>query len=138
MPPGNVDTIKSSVVDMQRFEIVKTGTAKWPALSVPNPGAGTWGNGQAITTIAHDLNYIPVILAYCQIVTLNKTYPVPLTIYNAPATNNAGWGNLEAWADVNNFYLASEITAFGGAYAFTANDFQCQYYLMKTKSKRVR
>lgn len=131
----STDVIKSPI-NLDQFEVIKSGNTFFPALSVSNPGAGLYGTGSATTTIAHNLGYTPVILAFAQIVSSGKSYPVPLSIYSGSGATGL-FHNFECYADATNFYLFCNPIVYGQTVSIAAIDYQCQYYLLKEKTKRA-
>jgi hypothetical protein len=137
-----VDTLRSSI-NYDRFEIAKTGNSFWPSVSVVGGGAGGWGSGEAVTTIAHGLGFTPVIVAYVQELGTNITqnFVVPSFSYFGLGTS-ALWINLQIATDATNIYVITDLATFGvtGTSSFlggAAGGFICQYYLLSERIKRV-
>lgn len=135
----SVDSIKESI-NLDRFEIVKTGNSFWPSLSISSPGAGGFATGEFTTTIAHGLGYIPSVVAYVQETgaLITDNYIVPsFSIFGL--TDIALWITLQVATDATNLYIITDIMVYGTGTTFNggaAGGFICQYYLMKERIRR--
>lgn len=136
------DSIKSSI-DFDRFEIVKTGNSFWPTLAVAGGGAGGFASGEAVTTVAHGLGFIPTVVAFIQELGVSVT-----DNFNAPGFSYFGngtsalWINFQLSTDANNLYVITDMMTYGVTGTSTLNGgaaggFICQYYLLKERVKRT-
>lgn len=137
-----VDTYKSPI-NYDRFEIVKTGNSFWPSLDVVGGGAGGFGSGEAMTTVAHGLGFTPVIVAFVQElgVAVTDNFVVPSFSYFGLGTS-ALWINFQVAADTNNFYIITDMMTYGVSGTShinggAAGGFICQYYLLAERVKRT-
>lgn len=133
----NTQTIKSSI-DLDEFEIVKSGNAQFPVLQVLDPGAGKYRAGEAITTVAHNLGYTPAFIVNISLWPgSGSTYS-----YTCPYQENVldpsfgAWTLLQAYTDQTNLYLLTDYMVYHTQTNGTSG-FIAQYFLLKEKVKRA-
>lgn len=134
---GNVSTIRTPI-NLDTFEIVRTGHGAFPALSVPGLGAGQYNSGEAVTTIAHGLGYTPALFVNIAVASGSLTQGLPCPYLNNNLATSAGiWGILQAYADQNNVYLLSDLMTYNANGVVAANFYIAEFFLLKERIKRI-
>lgn len=111
------------------FKIAKEGFLESPAMSLSDPGVGTYNNTAASTFALHNLNFIPAILVY--LAQSGQPY-IPLPYTSVVASGTAGrWFTLSVSVDSTSVYFTTEVTVLHQNFTITAGEFTAKYYLLQ-------
>lgn len=112
------------------FTIVQSGIGNSPSVSVSDPGAGLWvSSGLQTTLAAHNLGYIPAVIAY---VLVGGSYILlPYTILDGTGSA-ASWVTISVQVDNTNVYSSVNVLTQHLSKTFAAQ--QIKYYLLRERA----
>jgi hypothetical protein len=132
---GSTDLTKVTEARSGRFTIVQTGTfTTTVGYQTSNPGAGNFiTDNFTINTTAHNLGFVPAILAY--VVISGTTYvPMPYVNYTtAGGAGSAGWYSMYVTADSTNVTVRMDTLAYGAAFSL-APPITFRWYLLQQRA----
>lgn len=117
-----------------QFTIVSAQDIAVSLVSVPGPGAGAFSTTTVRgATVAHDLNFIPALIAYYgSSSTIFGGFPS--LNYNAVSSAAGLWFTVQASADSTNIYIDFVITQFGSSDTTTLAPSTVRVYLLQQTS----
>lgn len=112
------------------FKVVATGSIVSAALSLSNPGVGSYNSGQSLNQVAHGLSYLPGIIAFIQ--QGAGTYvSTPFTSVFGGGGTAMRWYSVYAIVDAQNVTLEIDATVTGQTLSFATGLFTMKYFLLQ-------
>lgn len=109
------------------FKVVATGSGTIPDVTVGSPGAGNWAEGSGSSAIAHNLGYIPAIVAYIDFGSVYAAMPYNIT--DRVAATQVYFADYRASVDATNVYLEQGVLTMGTG--ITSPGLPVKYYLLQ-------
>lgn len=131
-PPG-VDVFTAGNDDLtfnsnqNVFKIVQTGTSTTGTASVTDGGVGVWNNDSDQVTIAHNLGYVPAVVAF---ISDGGLYiDTPYTSYGNPSSSAISIATVSTSTDATNLYI--NVSVLGLHSTASLGPLPIKYYLLQ-------
>lgn len=115
--------------EQNTFKIIDSGTITFPALSVSNPGVGSFGGNLATNSRAHGLGYQPAIIAFINDGS-NGYQSTPFMSIN-PSGTSCYWFKLYLSVNATDILATIDVTVTGRSWTTAADVFSAKYYLLQ-------
>ncbi len=113
--------------DFNSFKIVQTGVITTGDVDVPNPGAGLYDYSSREDSVAHNLGYVPAMIAYYT--NGGLTFQLPRVINQVISTTQAQWVDVGSYVDETNLYIITSVMVLGTDHLRTGRDIR--YFLLR-------